>query len=162
MSHYIRSATWIFLNLRIVLLTLVLGLTWALAVQSWSSTLHNEQGSNVKFSWLVSLIEPITEVKSDWHKLSKAFCWWKHDKINLGLYYFLMPINVCCQLYILLHSWGRADTNTVPYSAPGCCSHSIMTPDRNEICEKEIIQINKHIHFTSATRGQTQSAVIVI
>ena len=28
-----------------------------------------------------------------------------------------------------------------------------MTPDRNGICEKEIIQINKHIHLKSATRG---------
>ena len=28
-----------------------------------------------------------------------------------------------------------------------------MTPDRNGICEKEIIQINKHIRLKSATRG---------
>ena len=36
------------------------------------SPLHNESGSNVNSYWLVSLIEPFTVLKPDWHKVLKA------------------------------------------------------------------------------------------
>lgn len=63
-------------------------------------------------------------------------------EINLGLF--------LCVVSIIHYPAGGGVTPTLCFTRDsGCCSRSIMIPDRNGMCEKEIIQINKHIHVSN-------------